>query len=97
MKLIDRKGLDHKDDACALYYPNTLDDNIYDPVDTGLVAKMHKAITVIQLKLEGQLMEKHPEWEMQHSQAYSFSAVFSYRKYALLTMLSSLSRSFLPL
>ncbi|RKI31362.1 fructose-1,6-bisphosphatase [bacterium 1xD8-6] len=59
-------GEAYKDDACALYYPNTLDDNIYDPVDTGLVAKMHKAITVIQLKLEGQLMEKHPEWEMQH-------------------------------
>ncbi len=56
----------YKDDVCRLYYPNTLDDNIYDPVDARLVAKMHKAITVIQLKLEGQLMEKYPEWEMQH-------------------------------
>ena len=55
----------YKDDECFLYYPNTLDDNVYDPVDTRLVAKMHKAITVIQLKLEGQLMEKYPEWEMQ--------------------------------
>lgn len=55
----------YKEDDCRLYYPSTLDDNIYDPVDAGLVAKMHKAITVIQLKLEGQLMEKHPEWEMQ--------------------------------
>lgn len=55
----------YKDDDCELYYPTTLDDNIYDPVDTKLVAKMHKAITVIQLKLEGQLMEKHPEWDMQ--------------------------------
>jgi len=55
----------YKDDECKLYYPNTLDDNIYDPVDVKLVAKMHKAITVIQLKLEGQLMEKYPEWEMQ--------------------------------
>lgn len=58
-------GEAYNDDTCSLYYPNTLDDNIYDPVDAGLVAKMHKAITVIQLKLEGQLMEKHPEWEMQ--------------------------------
>lgn len=55
----------YKEDACELYYPNTLDDNIYDPVDAKLVAKMHKAITVIQLKLEGQLMEKYPEWGMQ--------------------------------
>lgn len=56
----------YKEDECKLYYPNMLDDNIYDPVDARLVAKMHKAITVIQLKLEGQLMEKYPEWEMQH-------------------------------
>ena len=54
----------YKDDDCALFMPSTLDDNIYDPVDTRLVAKMHKAITVIQLKLEGQLMKKYPEWEM---------------------------------
>lgn len=58
-------GEAYKEDECRLYYPNTLDDNIYDPVDIKLVAKMHKAITVIQLKLEGQLMEKYPEWEMQ--------------------------------
>ena len=28
------------------------------------MAKMHKAITVIQLKLEGQLIRSHPEWNM---------------------------------
>lgn len=61
-------GETYKDDDCALFAPQTLDDNIYDPVDTGLVAKMHKAITVIQLKLEGQLIERHPEWGMaEHS------------------------------
>ena len=60
----------YKEDDCQLYYPNTLDDNIYDPVDAALVAKMHKAITVIQLKLEGQLMEKYPEWEMQESSLF---------------------------
>lgn len=57
-------GETYKDDDCALFAPQTLDDNIYDPVDTGLVAKMHKAITIIQLKLEGQLIERHPEWDM---------------------------------
>lgn len=58
-------GETYKDDDCELFMPQTLDDNIYDPVDTKLVAKMHKAITVIQLKLEGQLIERHPEWNME--------------------------------
>ena len=54
----------YKNDNCVLFMPQTLDDNIYDPVDTKLVAKMHKALTIIQLKLEGQLIERHPEWGM---------------------------------
>lgn len=54
----------YKNDDCELFYPNVLDDNIYDAVDKNLAAKMHKAITIIQLKLEGKLIEAHPEWEM---------------------------------
>ena len=52
-------------DDCEIFTPKTLDDNIYDPVDIWLSAKIHKAITVIQLKLEGRLIEQHPEWGMQ--------------------------------
>ncbi len=33
-------------------------------MDIYLEMKMHKAITIIQLKLEGQLIAKHPEFEM---------------------------------
>ena len=29
----------YKDDDCKLFYPNILDDNIYDPVDVKLAAK----------------------------------------------------------
>ena len=54
----------YADDECALYMPNSLDDNVYDPVDLKLAAKMHQAVTVIQMKLEGQLIAAHPEWEM---------------------------------
>lgn len=54
----------YKNDDCALFYPNMLDDNIYDAVDDRLAAKMHKAITIIQLKLEGKLIDAHPEWNM---------------------------------
>lgn len=55
----------YKDDDCRAYYPQTYDDNIYDPIDVRLAAKIHKAITVIQLKLETQLIRRHPEWGMQ--------------------------------
>ncbi|SFC86493.1 fructose-1,6-bisphosphatase [Ruminococcus albus] len=61
----------YKDDPCTIFMPHTLDDNIYDPVDTNLVAKMHKAITVIQLKLESQLIKRHPEWEMDDRELFS--------------------------
>ena len=61
----------YKEDDCALFMPHTLDDNIYDPVDAKLTAKMHKAITVIQLKLEGQLIEHHPEWDMRDRDLFS--------------------------
>jgi len=52
-------------DPCAAFYPHTLDDVMYDTVEYSLTAKMHKAITVIQLKLEGQLMRDHPEYGME--------------------------------
>lgn len=52
-------------DECKIYYPHVYDDNIYDPIDPKLAAQMHKAIAVIQLKLEAQLIAAHPEWEME--------------------------------
>ncbi|WP_294491584.1 fructose-bisphosphatase class III, partial [uncultured Ruminococcus sp.] len=60
----------YKNDECELFMPQTLDDNIYDPVDTKLAAKMHKAITIIQLKLESQLIKRHPEWGMKDREVF---------------------------
>lgn len=83
-------GKTYKDDDCVLFMPQTLDDNIYDPVDAGLVAKMHKAILIIQLKLEGQLIERHPEWGMDERDIFrrvdfeSGTVVVHGRKYKLL-------------
>lgn len=54
----------YADDPCSGFIPHILDTNKYDPVDIGLAAKMHKAIAVIQFKLEGQLIDKHPEYDM---------------------------------
>ena len=54
----------YKDDPCERFLPKILDENIYDAVDPGLAAKMHKAIAVIQCKLEGGLLRAHPEYGM---------------------------------
>lgn len=51
-------------DPCSVFQPHILDENTYDPVDVPLAAKMHKAIAVIQFKLEGQLIRRHPEYKM---------------------------------
>lgn len=54
----------YRDDPCTIFEPHILDENKYDPVDIELAAKMHKAIAVIQFKLEGQLIARHPEYRM---------------------------------
>lgn len=54
----------YRDDPCDRFSPQILDQNIYDAVDPGLAAKMHKAIAIIQFKVEGQIIKRHPEYEM---------------------------------
>lgn len=56
----------YKNDNCEKFAPHMLDSNIYDNVDANSTARMHKAITIIQLKLESQLISRHPEYEMNH-------------------------------
>jgi fructose-1,6-bisphosphatase-3 len=34
--------------------------------DALIMARMHKAAAVMQLKLEGQLIARHPEWQLEH-------------------------------
>ena len=55
----------YRNDPCTRFMPHLLDENIYDAVDPGLAAKMHKAIAVIQFKEEGKLIRRHPEYEME--------------------------------
>lgn len=54
----------YRNDPCERFSPQILDENIYDAVDPGLAAKMHKAIAIIQFKVEGQIIKRHPEYEM---------------------------------
>lgn len=53
------------DDPCALFMPKTkFADNAMDEKTTRLIAQMHKAITIIQFKLEGEIIRRRPEFEM---------------------------------
>lgn len=54
----------YRDDPCERFVPHILDENVYDAVDPGLAAKMHKAIAVIQFKVEGAIIKRHPEYGM---------------------------------
>ena len=52
-------------DPCERFMPHLLDENEYDIIKPELVAKMCKAITIIEFKLEGQLIHRHPEYKME--------------------------------
>ena len=52
------------DDPCEYFKPNLLEQNKYDPIPPELAAKMHKMISIIQFKIEGQEIIKHPEYKL---------------------------------
>ena len=52
------------EDPCEEFLPRLLPGNTIDEKTQQLTAKMHKAITVIQLKEEAQIFHRHPEWNM---------------------------------
>ncbi len=54
------------DDPCTEFMPKLLrDDGHTDEKTLRLIAKMHKAITVMQFKTEAQIFHRHPEWQME--------------------------------
>ncbi len=53
------------DDPCEGFGPHIMDgDHAPDNKSLKLWAKMHKAISIIQFKLEGQMIDRRPEWKM---------------------------------
>lgn len=54
----------YQDDPCK-YFKVEYDEEQYNIKDAQLDEKMHKAIAVIQFKLEGQLIDEYPEFEME--------------------------------
>jgi len=53
------------DDPCTIFRPKGVDAEGLNPKHARLVAQMHKAITMIQFKLEYQIIKRRPEFEME--------------------------------
>lgn len=54
------------DDPCEVFMPkDNSDEEPLSDKNRRLIAKMHKAIAIIQFKLEGALIARHPEWKME--------------------------------
>ena len=54
----------YKDDPCIPFRPKLTGQNEYNENEIYIVSQMHKAISVIQFKLEGQMIKEHPEFNM---------------------------------
>lgn len=55
----------YADDSCEVFQPKLEPGSASDNERSrSLLAKMHKAVSIIQFKLEGAMIDKHPEWKM---------------------------------
>lgn len=54
----------YKDDECKKFIPKKPIENYYQEKDLELISKMHKAISIIQFKIEGQLIKNSPNYNM---------------------------------
>jgi len=52
------------DDPCERFLPPPDDEDEFTSEERNLIAKMHKAITLLQLKLEAQIIQRRPHYRM---------------------------------
>ena len=55
------------DDPASCFYPKRESDF----VDEDLVAKMHKAIAILEFKLAKPVIDRHPEWKMEDRKSFA--------------------------
>ena len=55
----------YKDDPCEEFIPKLLKGNELDEKTIRLTAQMHKAISIIQFKMESQIYKRRPSWKME--------------------------------
>ncbi|MBC3888107.1 fructose-bisphosphatase class III [Acetobacterium paludosum] len=58
----------YRDDPCLDFIPKITEEQHTSDQEIALMAKMHKAIAIIQFKLEETLIDKHPEYHMEKRQ-----------------------------
>lgn len=56
----------YKDDPCNSFLPKLDYNKNYSIKEIQLISKIHKAITIIQFKLEGEVISRNPEFHMDH-------------------------------
>ena len=54
----------YSDDPASIFAPRLFDENIYDNIGSDTLAKMFKAISIIRYKLDGQLIERNKDFDM---------------------------------
>ncbi|MBC1458378.1 fructose-1,6-bisphosphatase [Listeria newyorkensis] len=54
------------EDPCTAFLPQKTAITEQSTTEINQIARMHKAIAVIQFKLEGEIIARHPEFEMEH-------------------------------
>ncbi len=52
------------EDPCSIFKPKTGNDESFKQKQIRLISQMHKAIAIIQFKLEGELINRNPDFEM---------------------------------
>ena len=56
----------YADDPCSCFMPKEDPQGGYEEYNRAVIAKMHKAISIIQFKLEGKMALNHPEYRMEN-------------------------------
>ncbi|EBH4174979.1 fructose-1,6-bisphosphatase [Listeria monocytogenes] len=56
----------YKDDPCKYFQPKNEDNTDYSNAEITQIARMHKAISIIQFKLEGEIINRRKEFNMEH-------------------------------
>lgn len=56
----------YKDDPCKYFQPKNEDNTDYSNAEITQIARMHKAISIIQFKLEDEIINRRKEFNMEH-------------------------------
>ncbi|MEE9722852.1 fructose-1,6-bisphosphatase [Listeria seeligeri] len=62
----------YHDDPCTYFHPKNEDGAEYSNAEITQIARMHKAIAIIQFKLEGEIIARHKEFKMEHRLLLNF-------------------------